>query len=60
MNFSLNILLRDLLICVIICYCNKWLPQHKALGYVEEIYSKKRHLGGVGEFEKYNRLSREI
>ena len=27
MNFPLYILLRDLLICVIICHCDKWLPQ---------------------------------
>jgi len=27
-NFSFYILLRDLLICVIICHCDKWLPQH--------------------------------
>ena len=27
MNFPLYILLRDLLICIIICHCDKWLPQ---------------------------------
>ena len=27
-NFPLYILLRDLLVHVIICHCDKWLPQH--------------------------------
>ena len=38
MNFPLYILLRDLLVCVIICYYDKWLPQ-------QEVY--KRRLNNI-------------
>jgi len=31
MNFPLYILLRDLLVCVIICHCDKWLLQQSML-----------------------------
>jgi len=39
-KFPLYILLRDLLVCVIICHCDKWLPQHLLTGFI--IYTFKK------------------
>jgi len=36
-NFPLYILLRDLLVCVIICPCDKWLSQQERCEWDHEI-----------------------